>query len=289
MSFACQNQRERGLRSTPARARAPAKSKRDERHADVHRKFHRAGAFEGWKELLNLCGGNSRLIYGFALGFTGLPCAAFGLDPPGVQFLGRGGCGKTPAARIVSSAWGWDFSTRLGFGTSWNTKLAALDVTVTGCNNFLLFLDEMSLAKAEAVDAIMRVMQGHGKARYTELHRLLWCTPLLSTSNTSVLEFVRKQGNSVDEASYIDRLMDVPPPDGCDCYFEDLHGARDVAEYCARMDALAEQHHGRVGYWFALRFARALRTDRDGLKASFWRAAPNMFGRRRALRRRGAI
>ena len=63
--------------------------------------------------------------------------------------------------------------------------------------------------------------------------------------------------------------MDVPPPEGCDCYFEDLHAARDVAEYCARMDALAEQHHGRAGYSFASEFARALRTYRDGWKAFF--------------------
>ena len=255
--------------AVPPEAAADVELYFDERYDDVHRKFHRAGTREGWKELLDLCKGNSRLIYGFALSFTGLPCAAFGLDPPGVQFLGRGGCGKTPAARTVSSVWGWDFSTRLGFGTSWNTKLAALDVTVTGCNNFLLFLDEMSQAKADAVDAILRVMLGHGTARYTELHRLLWCTPVLSTSNTSVLALVRRLGNSADEASYIDRLMDVPPPDGCDCYFEDLHGARDVAQYCGWMDALAEQHHGRAGYSFASEFARALRTDRDGWKAFF--------------------
>ena len=124
--------------AVPAEAATDVELYFDERHDDVHRKFHRAGTFDGWKELLDLCGGNSRLIYGFALGFTGAPCAAFGLDPPGVQFVGPGGCGKTPAARIVSSVWGWDFSTRLGFGSSWNTKLAALDVTVTGCNNYLV-------------------------------------------------------------------------------------------------------------------------------------------------------
>ncbi len=161
---------------------------------------------------------------------------------------------------------------RQRFETLYDTKMRnfeRIEVTVTGCNNFLLFLDEMSQAKADAVDAIMRVMQGHGKARYTELHHLLWCTPVLSTSNTSVLALVRGLGNSADEASYIDRLMDVPPPEDCDCFFEDLHGARDVAQYCAWMDALAAQHHGRVGYVFALRFARALKTNRDGLKAFF--------------------
>lgn len=188
-----------------------------------------------------------------------------------MQFVGEGGLGKTPAARIVTSMWGWDLrpGARLGFGSSWNAKPNALEVIAAGCNNTILFLDEMSQAGADAIDAVMRLTQGQGKARYTELHRLLWCMPLLSTSNASILAIMRRLGDASSSAAYVDRLMDIPPPDGCDCYFEDLHGARDVAEYCARMDALAEQHHGHVGYSFASRFARALRTNRDGLKAFF--------------------
>jgi hypothetical protein len=221
--------------------------------------------------LLDLCRGNSRLICGFALGFTGLPCAAFGLEPPGLQFVGEGGLGKTAAARTVTSIWGWDLTpgARLGFGSSWNAKPNALEVIATGCNNTVLFLDEMSQVRADAIDAVMRLTQGQGKARYTELHRLLWCTPLLSTSNVSILAIMRKLGDASNSAAYVDRLMDVPPPDGYDCYFENLHSARDVAEYCAWMDALAEQHHGRVGYTFATEFARALETDRGGYKAFF--------------------
>ncbi len=243
----------------------------DERHDDVHRKFHRAGSFEGWQEVLDLCRGNSRLVCGFALGFTGPPCAAFGVEPPGMQFVGEGGLGKTAAARIVTSMWGWDLrpGARLGFGSSWNAKPNALEVIAAGCNNTVLFLDEMSQVRADAIDAVMRLTQGQGKARYTELHPLLWCTPLLSTSNVSILAIMRRLGDASNSAAYVDRLMDVPPPDGCDCYFEDLHDARDVAEYCAWMDALAEEHHGRVGYLFAFKFARALRADRDGWKVFF--------------------
>ena len=241
----------------------------DERQGDVHRKFHLAGRCEGWERLLHLCEGNTRVICGFGLAFSGLPCAAFGLDPSGLQYVGPGGCGKTPAARIVSSVFGWDFSSRLGFGSSWNTKPAALDVIGAGCNNALLFLDEMSQAKSDGVDAVLRMMQGQGMGRYTELHRLVWCMPLLSTSNTSLLSLMKNLRISFDLAALIDRLPDVPPPDGCGCYFEDLHGSRDVGQYCARLDALAEKNHGWVGRWFASRFVRELRSDREGLKAMF--------------------
>ena len=146
---------------------------------------------------------------------------------------------------------------------------SALDVIAAGCNNTLLFLDEMSQAKAASVDNVMRLMQGQGMGRYTELRRLLWCDPLLSTSNVSLLSLMKKWDISFDLGALIDRLPDVPPPDGCGCYFECLHGSRDVGEYCARLDAHAENNHGRVGRAWASRFGRELRSDRDGLKAMF--------------------
>ena len=256
-------------RAVPPEAAADVELYFDERYDDVHRKFHRAGTFEGWKELLGLCKGNSRLIYGFALGFTGLPCAAFGLDPPGLQFVGGAGLAKTSAARIVTSMWGWDLSpgARLGFGSSWNAKPNALEVIAAGCNNTVLFLDEMSQAGA-ARDR--RRYEAHAGPGQGALHR----APSSSLVHAAAEHLQRLDPRDHAEAGrYVKlggihrRLMDIPPPDGCDCYFEDLHGARDVAQYCARMDALAEQHHGRAGYSFASKFARALSADRDELKA----------------------
>ena len=181
----------------------------DERQAETHRKFHVAGDQRGWEELLGNCRRNTRVICGFGLAFSGLPCAAFGLDPPGLQFVGPAGWAKSPAARIVSAVFGWDFVSRLGFGSSWNTKLSQLEVIGAACNNTLLVLDEMSQARADGVDAVMRLVQGQGTGRYTELGRLVWCTPLLSTSNVSILALVRSLRVPGDPAAYVDRLMDV--------------------------------------------------------------------------------
>ena len=69
-------------------------------------------------------------------------------------FVGDLGMGTTP-------------STRLGFGFPWRTKVAALENYAAGCNHTLLFLDEMSKAKKEAVEAIMMVAQGHDVLRAT--------------------------------------------------------------------------------------------------------------------------
>ena len=80
----------------------------DESHGDAHRNYHRAGSVDGLNQLFGLMRGNSRLIAGCALALTGPLCAAFGFDPPGLQFVGPGGCGKSSAAAAISSLWGWD-------------------------------------------------------------------------------------------------------------------------------------------------------------------------------------
>ena len=69
------------------------------------------------------------------------------------------------------------------------------------------------------------------------------------------------------DAAYVDRLPDIPPPSGCTCYFEDLHGSPDVAHYEARLRARAERHHGWAGWHYGKRFERTLDADRDELKA----------------------
>jgi hypothetical protein len=111
----------------------------------------------------------------------------------------------------------------------------------------------------------MMVAHGYATARYTELTRQTWSEPLLSNSNKSLLAILLRFEFGFD-AAYVDRLPDIPPPTGCTCFFEDLHGARDVAEYESRLRALAEQHHGWAGRHYGKRFERALGTDRDELK-----------------------
>jgi hypothetical protein len=240
----------------------------DERHSEVYKKFLRAGNYDGWKELIELSKDNSRLVFSYQLACCGLLCAAFGLDPPGALLYGPGGWGKSTAAKIPSAIWGWDPtpSTRVGFGFSWRTKVAALENYAAGCNHTLLFLDEMSKAKKEAVESIFMIAHGHATARYTELNRQTWSVPLLTNSNKSLLAILLELEFEFD-AAYVDRLPDIPPPSGCTCFFEDLHGSRDVEAYEARLRALAERNHGWAGRHYAELFTEALRTDREKLKA----------------------
>jgi Domain of unknown function (DUF927) len=239
----------------------------DKRHEDVYRKFAWAGTWPGYLELVGLFKGNTRLIAGAALVFCGPVCAAFSLDPPGLQYFGTGGHGKTPAAKAVASLWGWDVASAsgLGFGMSWKNTPAALELIAAGQNHTLIYLDEMANAPAAVLASLLTFFQGQGTARYTEQHRLSWREPMLSTSNTSVLSVLRRLGEGHDRAAYIDRLIDVPAPRGSDSFFEDLHGYPGKVQFCTQLCNLAERNHGLAARAFVLKFTRELATDRAGL------------------------
>ena len=128
------------------------------------------GFLGSWKELMELCRGKPRLMTGVALSFAGPVSAALGFEPPGVQFVGAGGSGRTTAGQVVAATWGGDSNPAnlLPFGASWNTTINDLEPVAAAHNQTLLWLDDMENAEKEAVKAIMRILNGQGKGRMTE-------------------------------------------------------------------------------------------------------------------------
>jgi hypothetical protein len=116
-------------------------------------------------------------------------------------------------------------------------KPGGLEVVAGAYNHTFIYLDEMSKATAEQVEFVMTIAQGQLTARMTELRRRIWCMPILSTSNRSVVELMMKLGLEFD-AAYVDRLMDVPSPSKT-CFVENLHGLKDIAAFAARTCQLA--------------------------------------------------
>jgi putative DNA primase/helicase len=149
----------------------------DEGLSDVHRRYQRAGTWAGTNELLSLCHNNSRLLLCVALSFVGPLLGPVAGETVGLQPCGPPGTGKTVTGIVSSSTWGWDPDPnhKLGFGTSWNTTLNALEPTLLGYNQTMAFLNETRTMadvgggrEAAILDAIMLAAEGKGKARYTE-------------------------------------------------------------------------------------------------------------------------
>ena len=66
-----------------------------------HERFRWKGTLAGWQELMELCRGKPRLITGVALSFAGPVSAELGFEPPGAQFVGAGGSGRTGVRAIA--------------------------------------------------------------------------------------------------------------------------------------------------------------------------------------------
>jgi len=218
--------------------------------------------------MVKRCRGKTRPIAGLALSFTGPVCAAFGWEPPGVQLVGTGGFGKTTIGKVASSAWGGssDPKDRLGLGVSWNNTANNLEVVAAAFTDTLLFLDDMQNAAKDDVIAIMRIMQGQGKGRWTALRHETYCTPLFSTDNVSLARRLRGLGITSIEA-YVDRLMELGPPRGCRYFFEGIDSPAEFRQFSTLLRGLASDCHGVVGRVFARRFAADLTERRARLEA----------------------
>ena len=242
-------------------------------HSDIYRRFRYRGTRAGTMQFFALFAGNSRLMTGAALAFVGPLSVVLPLEHVALQFVGAAGCGKTSAAAAISSIWGGDPDPnhRLGSGTSWKNTDFALEKYAAAYHTMLLFLDEADSAegddaksKANALlNAIKDIAGGRGKGRGNDPEVSTSYTPILSTSNVSVPQILIIAKLRVGDFSYIDRLLDIPAPDGGDGYFEDLHGFSDLGKFRDRLLELACLHYGLAGRAFVWNVAHALRRNRD--------------------------
>ncbi len=241
----------------------------DPRYDPYHDRLTRVGTAQGWLELAGLCSGKTRLMAALCLAFTGPVCAAFGFEPPGLQFVSVGGKGKTTIGRVAATVWGGDTSVerRLGCGTSWNHTANNLEIVAAAFNQMLLFLDDMHKAKREAVEAIISIMNGEGRGRLTETSPVSFCTPVLSTSNTSVIAIAKELKLQKWFEALIDRVADLPLPDGCPYFFEGVRTPDELETYGDRLRELSRQHFGLAGPAFVRFLAKAMTADRAGLQA----------------------
>ena len=254
----------------------------DPRYAQYHRRLHEAGTPQAWLELAKLCRGKTRLIAGLCLAFTGPVCALFGYEPPGLQFVSKGGLGKTTVGRAAVTVWGGDLNParKLGCGVSWNNTNLNLEVVAAAFNQMLLFLDDMHKADKKDVEAIIEIMNGEGRGRLTEAQRATFSVPLLSTSNTSGVAIARdlKMTNQIE--ALIDRVADLPLPDGCPYMFEGIRTPQELRSYGGRLREFSRKNFGLAGPEFERRLTKAIATDHDLMQAfvderqrAYWEAA----------------
>jgi len=119
----------------------------------------------------------------------------------------------------------------------------------------------------DLVNAIFMINEGQGKGRYTEVCRWDWFLSLLGTSNDSVTDILRNAGEPLERAA-LDRLIDVPLPQGEFGAFENLHGSASVGDFCfLRLKPIYDINHGVVGRDYVFEILQDLAEDREELAA----------------------
>lgn len=68
--------------------------------------YRTSGTMEGWREIAELCVGNSRLSFALCAAFAGPLLRPAGLEGGGFSFEGGSSSGKTTALQIAASVWG---------------------------------------------------------------------------------------------------------------------------------------------------------------------------------------
>jgi hypothetical protein len=240
----------------------------DEHYRQYHRRLHRAGTIRGWLQMADLCRGKTRLIAGLCLSLTGRVCAEFGYEPPGYQFVCAGGLGKSTIGRIAGTPWGGslDPTRRIGCGVSWNQTNINLEIVAAAFNQLMLFLDDMHRADRKDVEKIIELMNGEGRGRSTETHSTSFCVPVASTSNRSVVSIARDLGMMEEIEALIDRLADIPLPNGWPYMFEGIRTAQELRAYGDELRRLS-LNFGWAGPEFERRLGAELATDRASVQA----------------------
>jgi Domain of unknown function (DUF927) len=257
----------------------------DQRYDQYHRRLHPAGTIRGWLQLADLCRGKTRLIAGLCLSVSGPVCAVFGYEAPGLQAVSPGGFAKTTIGRIVGTPWGGNekLTGKLGCGVSWNQTNLNLEIVAAAFNEMFLFLDDMHRAKKEDVEKIIEIMNGEGRGRWTETQHASFIVPVFSTSNTSGVAFARHFKMLDQLEALIDRLSDIPRPDGCPYMVEGIRTSGELREYGNKVRDLSRQNFGLAGPEFERRLTQEVKSDRasaqafvDARQRTYWDAANDL-------------
>jgi putative DNA primase/helicase len=78
------------------------------------------------------------------------------------------------------------------------------------------------------------------------------------------MTLLQADGQQFDSA-HIDRLPDIPIPEGGHGMFETLHGFDDVAAFCVEIKRRAAKHHGHPGRIFVRKLLKEDDRDHEGL------------------------
>lgn len=215
--------------------------------------YQRGGTMDGWREIANLCAGNSRLGFALSCAFAGPLLKLAGLEGGGFSFEGPSSCGKTTALKAACSVWGpGDSHLR-----NWRTTSNGLEGVANLFNDNLLILDELSQADARAVDeAAYMLANGYGKTRAGRDGNIRkssqWHTLILSSGELGLSDKLIEAGRRARAGQEV-RFAGVPTDNS---HIGALHGMTDAGQLVRRVNELCGLHYGHAGHMLLEKLSR---------------------------------
>jgi putative DNA primase/helicase len=188
----------------------------------------KSGTIKEWQDnVVQLCSGNSRLIFSLGVAFASMCLYLSDEESGGFNLKGRSSTGKTKCATVAASVFGSKEYIR-----TWRTTSNGLEGICALHNDSLLPLDELAQCdSSEAGQMAYMIYSGMSKQRSSRTGNprevKTWRVMLLSTGEISLEEHMRDGKKNV-RAGQQARIVDVPAevPNGFGC-FENLHGYKD--------------------------------------------------------------
>jgi putative DNA primase/helicase len=201
------------------------------------------GSLKEWQDnVLNLCKGNSRLIFSIGTALSSL--CLIDEDSGGFNFKGRSSIGKTKCLRVAVSVIG-----SRDYQRSWKTTSNGLEGVCALHNDSLLPLDEFGQQDAaEAGEIAYMIASGIGKQRASRdgsaRDPRTWRVMVLSTGEVG-LEGHLREGRKKVRAGQLARIADIPADacKGLGC-FENLHHLANGGDFADEIDRLCAQYYG---------------------------------------------
>lgn len=213
--------------------------------------YGQKGTLDEWRiEIAGRATGNSRLILGTSLAFSGPLFDLLEAEPIGAHSVGASSTGKSTAALIAGSVWGG--GGRNGFAQSWRATSNGLEGIAKAHSGTVLCLEEIGEVDAKEVGSIAyMLLNGHGKGRASKdgeaKARAEWRMPILSSGEIGIAAKIREGRGTVKQGQIV-RIIDLPADAGKGLgVFENIHGAANAAEFANTLKAAALKHYGVAG------------------------------------------
>lgn len=211
------------------------------------------GTPEGCREVAKLAEGNPYLTFAATISFGARFVSLLELESGGFHFFGESSKGKTTLLQF-----GLSMGAHPEPQQSWNATSNSSEFAAARCNDGVLALDEIGVAKRDLGSFVYGASQNHSKGRLVatknkgveQAASRTWHVLQISTGEMDLLTKISKEGGDPQGGQAV-RMADIPLPGD---HIQDRHGYETDRKFIEALKHGYKKHHG----WLIVEFLEHL-------------------------------